>query len=156
MTPEHEKYIHFQECITSLNNAWSIIDTLQSAEANKTLKWAAFRMALIEYSKPYKHSRGVHSKKYITQLPELSEEDKWLHSHIIELRDKVLAHSDIGFKEAKIYFGNVGNNVFPLIISTNIDPQFPNLADIRGLIERTLDKLYEQLPVWEKRFNAQS
>jgi hypothetical protein len=153
MTPEHEKYVHLQECITSLNAAWSVVESLQITEADKTLKWAAIRMALIEYAKPYKRSRGVHSKNYVMQIPELSEDDKRLHSQIITLRDKMLAHSDLDFKEAKLYLGKIGNNVLPLIISTNIEPQLPSLDSIKGLIERTLDKLYEQLPIWEQRMS---
>lgn len=153
MTEEHEKYVYFQECISSLNAAWSIIDTLQSSVAHKTLAWAAFRMALIEYAKPYKSSRGVHKRNHILPIPDMSGEDKLLHECIIDLRDKVLAHSDISVKNAKVYVGKIGDRALPLIVS-NAFPLFPSLADVRGLVERSLDRLYEDLPELEARFNA--
>lgn len=155
MTDEHEKYVYFQECISSLNAAWSIIDTLQSSDTHKTLAWAGFRMALIEYAKPYKSSRGVHKRNYVLPIPELSEEDKRLHERIIDLRDTVLAHSDISVKDAKVYFGKIGDRALPLIVSNTL-PLFPSLADVRGLVERSLDRLYEHLPELEARFNAPS
>lgn len=154
MTAEHEEFVYFQECISSLNAAWTIIDTLQQSDAHKTLVWAAFRMALIEYAKPYKRSIGVHRRNYVLPVPALSEDDQRLHKRIIELRDAVLAHSDIGVKDAKVYVGKIGDQAFPIIIS-NTSPILPSLADIRGLVERSLDKLYEQLPAWEIRFNEQ-
>jgi hypothetical protein len=73
MTAEHENYVYYQECISSLNAAWIIIDTLQSSDSHKTLAWAAFRMALIEYSKPYNNSKGVHKQKHKRPIPDLSE-----------------------------------------------------------------------------------
>ncbi len=145
MTAEHENHVYYQECISSLNAAWRIIDTLQSSDAHKTLVWAAFRMALIEYAKPYKDSLGVHKKKHKLLIPDLSEEDKRLHERIIVLRDTVLAHSDIRVKDAKVYGGKIGDRALPLIVS-NTFPWFPSLADVRGLIERSLDRLYEELP----------
>jgi len=77
MTAEHEEYIYLQECISSLNAALNIIDTLQSLDADKTLAWAAFHMALIEYAKPYQRSRGEHKRNYTLPIPDLSEEDRY-------------------------------------------------------------------------------
>ena len=145
MTAEHENYVYYQECLSSLNAAWRIIDTLQSSNANKTLASASFRMALIEYAKPYKLSQGVHKKIHKLPIPDLSEEDKLLHARIIVLRDTVLAHSDIRVKDAKVYVGKIGDRALPLIVS-NTFTLFPSLADVRGLVERSLDRLYEEFP----------
>lgn len=155
MTAELENYVYFQECIGSLNAAWGIIDALQSSDAHETLLCAAFRMALIEYAKPYKSSRGVHKRKHVLPIPDLSEEDKLLHERIINLRDTVLAHSDISVKDAKVYVGIIGDRPLPFIVSNKL-PLSPSFAEVRGLVERSLDRLYEDLPEWEALVNAQS
>lgn len=154
MSAKHEEFIFFQECLTSLNSAWSIVDALSSGEAHKTLASAAFRMALIEYAKPYKKSVGVLMKRHVLPLPSLSDEDRKLHEQIVQLRDTALAHSDLTIKDAKLYVGNIGGVPFPMIIS-NTGPSLPSLVAVRGLIERSLDQLYKELPAWEAHFNAQ-
>jgi hypothetical protein len=148
MNAEHERYIFFQECITSLNIALSIVDALDISKNHKTVAWAAYRMAFIEYAKPYRKSRGIHVKNHTLPLPDISEEDKILHDRIIDLRDTVLAHSDIAVKDAKLYFGNAEDRPLPLIAS-NTEAVSPSLAEFRGLIERSLDQLYKDLPNWE-------
>ncbi|QIB66092.1 hypothetical protein [Kineobactrum salinum] len=84
MSAKHEEFIFFQECLTSLNSAWSIIDALSSSEAHKAVASAAFRMALIEYAKPYKKSVGVLIKRHVLPLPSLSDKDRELHNEIIQ------------------------------------------------------------------------
>lgn len=152
MSVQHESYIFFQECITSLNVAWSIVDALDKNENHKAVAWAAYRMAFIEYSKPYKKSRGFHVRNHTLPLPDFSSEDKVLHDRIIDLRDTVLAHSDIAVKDAKLYFGNVGGRPLPLIAS-NTAVVLPSLAEFRGLIERSLDQLYSELPNLESQLS---
>lgn len=148
MSAKHERYIFFQECITSLNAAWRIVDALDASENDKVVAWAAYRMAFIEYAKPYKKSRCIHVKDHTLPLTYISSEDKSLHGRIIDLRDTVLAHSDITVKDAKLYFGNVEGRPLPLIAS-NTTAAFPSLAEFRGLIERSLDQLYNELPKLE-------
>lgn len=145
MNAKHEEFIFFQECLTSLNSAWSIIDALSGSEAHKAVASAAFRMALIEYAKPYKKSAGVLIKRHVLPLPSLSDEDRELHEKIIQLRDSALAHSDLSVKDAKLYVGNIGGAPFPMIIC-NTGPELPTLTSVRGLIERSLDQLYKELP----------
>jgi hypothetical protein len=145
MNVEHERYIFFQECITSLNSAWRIVDALDKSDNHNTVAWAAYRMAFIEYAKPYKKSQGIHVKNHTLLLPDINSEDKILHDRIIDLRDTVLAHSDLTVKDAKLYFGNVEGKLFPLIVS-NTAVALPSLTEFRGLIEHSLDQLYSELP----------
>ena len=152
MNVEHERYIFFQECITSLNIAWSIVDALDISKNHKTVALAAYRMAFIEYAKPYRKSRGIHVKNHTLPLPDISKEDKILHDRIIDLRDTVLAHSDIAIKDAKLYLGNVEGRPLPLMAS-NTAPVLPSLTEFRGLIERSLDQLYKDLPNLEGRLS---
>ena len=148
MSTRHEEYIFFQECLMSLNVAWAIVDALGEDRVREILRESAFRMALIEYAKPYKQSRGIEVKKHVLPLPKLDVADQKLHSEILHIRDTSLAHSDLTVKGAKLYVGHIGSTPFPLIIQ-NTGPSLPPLVAVRGLIKRSLDELYSQLPVWE-------
>lgn len=154
MSRKQEEFIFFQECLTRLNSAWAIIEALDTETSHKTVAWAAFRMALIEYAKPYKRSVGAHVKRHVLSFPQLSDQDRALHDEILRLRDTVLAHSDISVKDAKLYLGTIGGRPFPMIISNTL-PLLPALSEARGLIERSLDQLYKQLPDWEARLSGQ-
>ncbi len=62
MNLQEEQYVHFVSSTDNLNNAWQILQNIkQILQENKQgkgnpLVGAAFRFALIEYSKPYKCS----------------------------------------------------------------------------------------------------
>lgn len=144
MNTKHEQYIFFQECITSLNAAWSIIDALVNSENHKVVVWAAYRMAFIEYAKPYKSSWGIEVKRHTLELPDISPGDRALHDRIISLRDTVLAHSDISVKDAQLFLEHIDAKSLPLIVS-NTPNVLPTLTEFRGLIENSLDQLYRQL-----------
>jgi hypothetical protein len=150
MVRDDEAYIHFQECLTSLNNAWTIICKLQETKTDGLLHWAAYRMALIEYAKPFKTSKGA-ARRHRLSAPPFSEADVSLHRELIDLRDRTLAHSDLTTRDAKVYVGRIAGQPFPLIVS-NTDQTLPTLDNARGLIERTLDYLYSQTSNYEKQF----
>jgi hypothetical protein len=140
---DDERFVYYQECITSLNSAWQIITTLQEINVTGVIRRAAYHDALIDYAKPFKASRGKEKHSYFTQFPsEFSDSDKILHEQIIDLRDQFLAHSDLSIKDAKVYKGEFGDRVLPLIIS-NTDPLLPEPDAVRLLIERLLDYLYQ-------------
>jgi hypothetical protein len=151
MTAAQERYVHFVECIRSLNSAWRILTEL-SAVSPGVVRVAAYRMALIDYAKPYKASYGVHSRgtrPYALRSPCLSSEDLALHEHILDLRDQVLAHSDLTLKDAVVYASRVRDQ--PLVaIASNNPPSLPNTASVIGLIERTLDQWYVELAKHEE------
>ena len=140
---DDERFVYYQECITSLNSAWQIITTLQEISVTGVIRRAAYHDALIDYAKPFKQSRGKEKRSYLTDFPsEFSDSDKTLHKRIIDLRDQFLAHSDLSIKDATVYKGKIGDRVLPLIIS-NTDPQLPKPDAVRRLIERLLDYLYQ-------------
>ena len=71
----------------------------------------AFKFALIEYSKPYKISRGVKKRSYKLDSRYVPSKYHELHLRIIETRDQILAHADLRLcernrKQAKA-FGKV-------------------------------------------------
>jgi hypothetical protein len=134
-----EEYIHYQEAITCLNRAWVTICELENTKSGSAIWAAAYRMTLIEYCKPFKKSTGL-TKKHQLTIPNFDSELKLIHEEIINLRDKVLAHSDLTVLDAKVYYGETHKP----IISKNILKSMPAPSNIRKLIEYVLDDLYSK------------
>jgi hypothetical protein len=146
MTPTEEHYVHFTECIECLTNAWRILKELDSV-APGVIRAAAYRMALVEYAKPYKASYGDHKRGrqgYILPAPALTTEELALHTQVLHLRDQVLAHSDLTLKDARVYASRVQGQPF-VAVGVNQLPSFPNTAAVMRLTERSLDLMYLQL-----------
>jgi len=146
MTPAEEHYVHFTECIESLTSAWRILKELDSA-APGVIRAAAYRMALVEYAKPYKTSYGTHKRGrqgYVLPAPNLSTEELALHTQVLDLRDQVLAHSDLTLKDARVYASRVQGHPF-VTIGANQLPSFPNTFAVIALIEHSLELMYVQL-----------
>ena len=143
MTATEEQYVHYVECIDSLNRAWWILQELRATEQKNAITAAAFRFALVEYAKPYTGSDGIHRNRkkrnsYKLPQPDLLPEDLALHRKILDLRDQVLAHSDLTLKEARVYLGRYGGQL-SVGIASNIGLPLPDIEAIIALIERTLD-----------------
>jgi hypothetical protein len=151
MARDDEAYIHYEECNTSLNEAWCILGRLESS-GDPLLSKAAYHMALIAYARPFKESYGVDKRRHRLSLPPgLSASDQKLHQELIRLRDQFLAHSDLSPKDAKVYVGEVSGRPLPLIVS-NTDPQLPKPEAVRLLIERLLDYQYNRLSWYQQQF----
>jgi hypothetical protein len=156
---DDEGFIHFQECLTSLNEAWRILEEVVNpvTSASPILRLAAFRMAIVEYAKPFKKSFGAPTptqpkgRKHALKFPSLSADDIRLHKTLLELRDQVLAHSDLSQKDAKVYVGTTSGRAIPVIISETA-PELPDPETVRLLVERVLDALYAQLSMYERQF----
>ena len=146
ITPDEEAYVHFMQCIQSLNNAWAYLKAIRAPEQKSAFTAAAFRLALVEYGKPYRLSYGIH-KKYKLPPDFLSGDDVALHDEILTLRDRVLAHSDLNVMDAKV---SVPAYPGKPILAANSEPSLPDCDSIIGLIERTLDKMYLKRAKLEK------
>lgn len=140
MSVDEEKFIHYVECIQSLNRAWRILQDLGEVEHPTALHAAAFRFALIEYAKPYTRSDGIHGRRKL-QPPQLPTELLTLHDRLLDLRNKVLAHSDLTLKQAKLHVSLIGGRP-SYVISSNIAEALPSREAVINLIERTLDQMY--------------
>ena len=131
------EYIFKEECCKNFHYAWSILDELERTNCeNHILKGAAYRMALIEYSKPYKQSYWKENKGG-WKLPDpnfLSEVFFDLHKQIIKSRDKFLAHADLDEKDPKLC---KKYNV----MSFNSMPSLPKLSEFKQLLEKTIEHM---------------
>jgi hypothetical protein len=114
---------------------------------------ASYHMALIEYAKPFRKSRGTNNRRHVLAIPPLHESDQQLHARLLDLRDTVLAHSDLSVKDAKVYVGEVAGQPLPLIIS-NTEPALPSIDVVKKHIERMLDALDAQLPAYEQQYKS--
>ena len=146
MTISEEQYVHYLECINSLNQSWSILQDFRATEQKSAIQAAAFRFALVEYAKPYNSSYGIHKNRkkreaYKLPPPKLFAEDLLLHQQILDLRDQFLAHSDLKWKEAVFHLASYGARHSFGILSSGLH-QFPDIDAVIDLIERTLDIMY--------------
>lgn len=133
-----KQYIFKEECCKNFHYAWSILDELEKTNCEShILKGAAYRMALIEYSKSYKHSHWKKENQNRWKLPDpnfLSKALFELHNQIIDSRDKFLAHADLDEKDPKLC---KKYNV----MSFNSMPSLPKLSEFKQLLEKTIDHI---------------
>ncbi len=149
MTEQEENFVHFVSCITWLNNAWRLLNTIHTQPANPLIG-PAFRFALVEYCKPYKLSHGI-NKKFKLDTSLIPKEHLPLHERIIDSRDQIHAHSDLTVMEAKLHVHEFMGQRYTCIPQNIIyaTEELPNLQKIVALIECTLVNMYIQANVLE-------
>lgn len=147
-----EEYVHYQESITSLNRAWRTLCELESAPAGNAIWSAAYRMAIVEYCKPFTISQINKSERYKLPSPNLTDKFDKFHARLLELRNQVMAHSDLGALDAKVYYDQTAEFPVPLIVQNKMD-NFPSVREIKNQVEAVLDALYQQETEYEKRFS---
>lgn len=149
MTEQEEHFVHFVSCITWLNNAWRLLNTIHTQPENPLIG-PAFRFALVEYCKPYKLSHGI-NKKFKLDTSLIPKGHLSLHERIISSRDQIHAHSDLTVMDAKLHVHEFMGQRYTLIPQNIIygTEELPNLQEIVALIEATLDNMYIQEKVLE-------
>ncbi len=147
----NERYIHYRESLTCLNRAWRTLCELEKTEPKGAIWAAAYRMSIVEYGKPFKVSRSQ-KHRYKLEVPQIEAEYIELHEIVIDLRDQVVAHSDLTVLDASLSYGGSHE---PCLIMNNID-SFPEAKKLRKLIERVLDQLYLQEPDYLPNANNES
>lgn len=159
MTEKEELFVHFVSCIQDLNNAWRILQEIKTYNGSSIVRGAAFQFALVEYSKPYKHSRGSvltskgKSAKYRVKREHVPAKYVQLHERILKARDQIHAHSDLTVKDAKLYVQGTssGNTVSGMENNIYGTEELANMEEIIELIEQTLESMYAT----EKRLEQQ-
>ena len=154
MTEQEEHFVHFVSCITWLNNAWRLLNTIQTHPENPLIG-PAFRFALVEYCKPYKLSHGI-NKKFKLDTALIPKEHLPLHERIITSRDQIHAHSDLTVIDAKLHIHEFMGQRYTSIPQKVIfaTEELPNLQEIVALIEATLDNMYIQEKVLENALTS--
>ena len=159
MNPNEEAYVHYAECLNSLNGAWYILTELRKIDRKTAIHAAAFRFALVEYAKPYTRSDGAFKRGrngYKLTPPSLPAELLALHGQILDLRKKVLAHSDLTLKEAQVYIASHAGRLL-VTVGSNILPALPDSEDVIKLIEHTLEKtMYVEITRLKKNLSPNS
>ena len=106
----------------------------------------AFQFALVEYSKPYRNSRGTGGKgvKYKLEDVHIPTKHRELHKRILAARDQIHAHSDLTVNEAKLYVVNTASGKYASRVQKAIrgTEELSNIDSIIELIEQTLDSMY--------------
>lgn len=144
MTDKEEKYVHFVSCIENLNEAWRILQDIIENKDNPLAR-AAFQFLLIEYSKPYKESRGNAKSRHKLDDTHVPDEHKALHKRILDFRDQVNAHTDLTIKEANLIVARLSDgSKCATLIQNKIHgtQEIQNIGDIDDLIVKTLDSMY--------------
>jgi len=150
MTEQEESFVHFVSCITWLNNAWRLLNTIHTQSENPLIG-PAFRFALIEYCKPYKTSYGITKPRFMLDTRYIPKECLPLHERIISSRDQIHAHSDLTVMDAKLHVHEFMGQRYTLIPQNKINgtEELSNLQEIVALIEATLDNMYIEEKVLE-------
>jgi hypothetical protein len=144
MTIKEEEFVHYTECCQSLNNAWNTLKELQGLEKlTGYIPRSAYYYALVEYAKPHNNSFGIAKSGHKLRNPpsQLNSTELELHGQIMQLRNQVLAHSDLTVSGAKLIIFFYGGKPQALI-GQNYLPQLPDINAVVSLIERTLDNMY--------------
>ena len=149
MTEQEEHFVHFVSCVTWLNNAWRLLNTIHTQPENPLIG-PAFRFALVEYCKPYKLSHGI-NKKFKLDTSLIPKEHLPLHERIISSRDQIHVHSDLTVMDAKLHVHEIMGQRYTLIPQNIVygTEELPNLQEIVALIEATLGNMYIQEKVLE-------
>ncbi len=139
MTKELETLFHFQLCISSLAIAKNILEVVKKEGESNPLFEAAFKFALVEYSKPYKQSYGS-TGKFILDTSYIPNHLLELHTKIVDARDQIIAHSDITVMDPQIegIYGDIAKGSYKIV--TGLE-ELPNLDRIIELIEATLSNI---------------
>jgi hypothetical protein len=145
MKDQEERYIHFMNCIQSLNEALRILKSIKQ-ESGNPLVGPAFKFALILYSKPYTTARGNIKARYSLGLEHVPTEHQELHKEILAARHQILAHSDLTVEDAQIYVFENKNGRYVGVSKNIIDgtEKLRRINDIIDLIEKTLDSMYSK------------
>jgi hypothetical protein len=100
---QEEEYIHLEQCLSDLGDAWRILKVIEEDGAASRLTFSAFKYAVIAYCRPFKASYGTAKRKHVLQADFLPPHHIAVHKEVVDLRDWIPAHSDIDKSEAEIY-----------------------------------------------------
>lgn len=116
----------------------SMLDLLGGWDSQPpTIKSALHSACVISYARTFVHSETNAGKiTYPTrQLMKASGFDSELHKHILDLRNRMIAHGDYGVFPSTMYVQSIGDERLPIILGINVKSMF-------GVSERSLADRY--------------
>jgi hypothetical protein len=92
------------------------------ATSQLTTKTALHAACVIAYARPFTIARTKNTKVIypVKNLKKTAGFDDELHSHIMNLRDRLIAHSDYGIFPSTCYVQEVGDEKIPLALGFNV------------------------------------
>lgn len=145
MTQDEEKYVHLVSCADDLNEAWRLLHEIRRSERHP-LTAAAFRYAVVAYSRAYVSSRGVNGRYCLEEryVPSAYHE---LHHRLIKARHQIHADSDLTVREAQLHIAQIRSRKWVGVVQNVITgtEEIPNISETIALIESTLPALYGEI-----------
>ena len=151
MNLQEEQYVHFAYSIENLNTARKILQEIKKS-ADHPLVNPAFQFALIEYSKPYRRSRGtIKKEQHILGNEHVPVKHSEMHKRILAARDEIHAHTDLTVREATLCVVDIERErtVFTTQNVIRGNEELQNIDAIIDLIEQTLDSMIKELKLLE-------
>jgi hypothetical protein len=148
-TPDEEAYAHLVSSSNDLDQAWRVLHAIASNRSGP-LTGAAFMFSVIAYARPYTTSRGEF-RRYTLDLGHVPPEHRALHDRLMAARHKILAHSDLTVKEARVHVANMTTGKYVGVVQNILygTELLSELEKVTDLVEKTLASVYEAIKVSE-------
>lgn len=147
LTPQEEEYTHLFQSVQDLNEAWEILRELKECAARDSItivEAAAFRYALIAYSRPYTASFGNVTKLHKLDDRYVPVAHRPLHKRLLDRRDRIHAHSDLTILDAVVRVREIQGQKYTTQVRNKVDhlEGFKDIDKLIQLVEETLEAMY--------------
>jgi len=159
MTKDEETYLFISQSIGILDDSLNVLSSLKGNENIKSVIFnAAFRYALIEYSKPFSTTNGlflndnnkpIRIKYEVTKFVPLEYLE--LHKRVLDSRNQFHAHADMTVFDPKLYIQDNKDNKIVVISKNNVHgcQEFKDIDNIVDMILKILENMEIELVVLE-------
>ena len=102
MNNKHEEeYVFYNLAIADFYEASGCLDAIKQYERGLT-RTTMVKNAIIAYSRPFTKCNGKHTKKHCLKIEIVPKHYRSLHKKILQYRDKIIAHTDLDFRNPKL------------------------------------------------------
>ncbi len=152
-TPEEEFYVFLRFADADMSQAQIALDHLPKVEGD-FLRLCLLKDAAISYCRPFKKSHGVFNKTLRLDESYIPVHLKDLHTELINLRDQVFAHTDIGVRSPVLHcWTHEPKRIFPIQFKSHSYLQLLGQEqEIRLLFNAVLDLIRDKQAKLEAQF----
>ncbi len=150
---QHDKTAMYALSVGDLVKARCYLQHLHLEQPN-TLRQAILEAAIIAYARPFTPNRYPHGKHYLASGV-VPVDARQLHDEIIELRDRVIAHTDYEPVAPRVKSETMGTSISGTNTDT-LDRFRERLPQLESLFGRTCDNLLREFKVQIAAFEAES